>query len=188
MTRYRLPEILGGGEVDALETWGGCAGGRPEYRIEGITVTMPAGTPMEPVDTTPPEPEPGAWLIGGVLCACFVTDGGDEWVTAIPDGDGDTNVERIDWRGLWERIGGPGITPRRLVPEPVPVEVTLPWRGISLRDRPIELTRDQVDYKGVPVLRLTVDGESVVAVGPDTAERLGYGLISAARAAREATP
>ncbi len=176
MTRYRLPEILGGGEVDALETWGGCAGGRPEYRIEGITVTMPAGTPMEPVDTTPPEPEPGAWLIGDVP----VIRSPDSQATYPWLRESDHGAQYDTWADTWKALGGPGITPRRLVPEPAPVE--LPWEGSSSFGRHLKVHRPDLGLIPVAV------GEDLGELAPDTAEEMAAALLAAARAAREATP
>ncbi len=169
MTRYRLPEVLGGGEVDAEETWGGCAGGRPEYRIEGITVTMPAGTPMEPVDTTPPEPEPGVYFIGndGEAWQHFA-DRADEQRWCVV---GYSPI--LTWRQVWAKVGGPGITPRRLVPEPAPVD--MPY---ALYDVTVEARENGV--------WLAVDEEGTYC-SPEAAESHGWALISAARAAREAT-
>lgn len=66
MTKYVLPEVLGGGQVEAEEEWGGRRrGGRPSYQLAGsrITLVMPEGKPLECV--LPSEPSVGSVVILG---------------------------------------------------------------------------------------------------------------------------
>lgn len=117
MTTYRLPELLGGGEVEATENWGGCAGGRPEYRVGGITVLMPPGMPLEQI--SPPVPvEPG---IASVVLDCHDR----AWQHLAFGGRGDWCCTVDDLGADWEELNreyGPLV---HLVHAPEPVE--LPW-------------------------------------------------------------
>ena len=72
MARYRLPDVLGGGEIEANEYWPGCAGGCPggsaEYRTAtGITITMPEGMTLKQITAPTPEEPP----FGSVVRADF---------------------------------------------------------------------------------------------------------------------
>jgi len=178
MTRYKLPDELGGRTVDAEETWGGCAGARPEYRIGDITLTMPPGTPLKVMP--PAEPPPGPYLLdGGAVVIC--TSPGDWWV---PNGRGNPGVFRYMWPGFWEKFGGPDVTLVPLVPDPA-AGVQLPWAGESavLATRLGVCTHDPGEG-GSLVQELY--GSRDALLHPDTAEAKGAALIAAARAARTA--
>ena len=110
MRRYKLPAVLGGGEIEATETWGGCAGGRPEYQIgagdNGFTLLAPRGTPLDAVPPpAPAEPEPGAYLVGGVICVHLPAGPiGCTWFIAENDG---RPYRWADWAETWDRLGAP---------------------------------------------------------------------------------
>jgi len=104
--RFRLPEQLGGGEVEYLwasqvgygQNWIVMVpGGGPQFDIHPNWLTEIAPPPL------PAEPEPGAYLIGEVLCWR------DEWHTnGLPGGPrwrtsavGDWH----DWDDLWTLLG-----------------------------------------------------------------------------------
>lgn len=109
-TRYRLPDGIRDGEIEAEEIWGGCAGGRPEYQLAGgFTLLAPAGQPLERV--TPPlpdEPPVGAVVLDSDNRAWQHTMGhrGDWECTYDDMGD--------DWSGLNDGAGP--LT--RLIPDP----------------------------------------------------------------------
>ncbi len=138
-------------------------------RGEGPVILIPTSA-LTPVDTTPPEPEPGAWLIGTAPCVRpKVAHVETRWLWL-------DDCVWYRWADLWAQVGGPGITPRRLVPEPAPVELpwTIPYWSVWERDD------DEVT--------VTVPGPHHYGLKPDEAEAFGLALLSAARAAREATP
>lgn len=125
MPRYRLPEALGGGEVEATEWWSGCAGANREYRIAGtsISFSMPSHSPLEEVSPPlPPEPPVGSVVLDGK---------GRAWQRVGPPNEdhqgcrwwSSHDVTDDTWAGLNQ-----GYAPlTRLVPAAEPV--TLPWRG-----------------------------------------------------------
>lgn len=174
MTRYRFPDVLGGGEHE----------GTREGETIGFNLPDLFGHLwLHQTDVTElPPPIPAEPSAAADALSYYVDRYGMGWQNSIHrKGWWATGGQNRSWAALWAEAG-PLV---RLVPA-LP-EVELPWAGTSLSERGIELAQDGLNYKGVPVLRLAVDGESVVAVGPDTAERLGYALISAARAARSKT-
>jgi hypothetical protein len=189
MTRYRLPEILGGGEFDGEMLWSGCAGAVPDYdlHVPGVgTVRITTTVALTPVDTTPPEPEPGAWLIGKYVCvrmfrnstARLDTPPRTAWVAA---GDPD---QPCQWDELWRDLGGPGVTIRRLIPEPAPVE--LPWRiswGGHLDVLEVDLTVPTGEFVHLGI------GTGYVHMTDAQATAAAHALLSAAaaRAVREVT-
>jgi len=171
MTLFRFPDALGGAEHDGV--------------VEGETVgfNLPDlfGTlwlhvsDLAPVDTTPAEPEPGAWLIGetptfGLVLADAPTTRRWAW----HDGK---NLGAGEWYHCWDALGGPGVTIRRLIPEPAPEEsVELPWAGFDW----------VVQTDGNKVVVSTPDDRHH-ELGPVGAKTFGWALLTAARAAREAT-
>jgi hypothetical protein len=126
MTRYRLPDALGGAEVKILNHLGG--GNTPDVvvQVEGIgRVTLPALCLVKVEPPMPAEPPPGAHLIGDVLCVRYhrAFKQTDAWV-AFED--------EAPWHGrrgqlaamtggtfeeMWERHGGPDVAITPLVPE-----------------------------------------------------------------------
>jgi len=128
-------------------------------------VTLVPTVSLTLVDTTPAEPEPGAWLIGDVLCVRFPGDDGDHrwqfWNALDGRCDG-------PWYAVWQELGGHGVTIRRLIPEPAPVE--LPWT-MDGGHATVELG---------PTLRLA-GGCDALFMGRGEAIELGRALIEAGR-------
>lgn len=123
MTRYRLPDALGGGEIEATEVWGGCAGGRPEYHLaDDITVLAPMGQPFEMVEQPPPEPPTGTIVL--------VRAGADRRYdcaflrTEYSGWYGTTFMEHRTWEQLLEMDPAPAL----LVVDPFAEPVELPWK------------------------------------------------------------
>jgi len=178
-TRFKLPDVLGGGEIVATEVWGGCAGGRPEYHIgagdNGFTLLAPRGAPLESVPPPiPAEPEPGAYLIGDTLAVRFPDT--DDFNLRWRWSDVDT---ADSWGICWRSLGGPDVTITPLVAALPKVE--LPWRGSDRYGDPVnvEVNRDEV------ILEVEEYGEvKQAALPPESAERVAAALLSAARAAR----
>jgi hypothetical protein len=87
--KYRLPEELGGGEIEATEFWSGCNGAQSKYiTFSGISLLMPEGMSLELIPPVlPEEPPPGS-----VVCA---------EVSIPPDGRvGFWIFERVDSKGF----------------------------------------------------------------------------------------
>jgi hypothetical protein len=140
-------------------------------RGSGPVILVPT-VALTPVDTTPEEPEPGAWDLNGVLCVRFAGDDTERpWAVAKVGVTG--GFVWLDWHMAWEKLGGPGITPRRLVPEPAPVEL------------PFTTSVGEIEVTAVGQLRVF---NSICKMTKAQLEQTGQALISAARAAREATP
>lgn len=115
--KFELPPILGSGEIEAVEVWGGCPGGRPEYTIEGtrITITMPEGTPLERVKPPlPPEPCCGYYLAHDSDQALVAQHqegyGGQGWTLA-------GWVDQFTWEQIQRRW--PSLTFTRLMLDPM---------------------------------------------------------------------
>ena len=122
MTRYKLPDVLGGGEFGAAYVHAGMA----HFDIPEVgRVTVPETKIVEV--PTPPEPDPGAWSIGGVLAVRWADGGDTRWAY-----EGQRQGYTADWDVVWTVLGGPGVTIHRLVPESSdraqPPTVDLPWR------------------------------------------------------------
>ncbi len=123
MKRYQLPDVLGGGVIEADEIWGGCAGGWPEYRLAGgFTVLAPKGEPFgEVAPPLPPEPDNGTVVLCcGEAAMRFedndlAEDPAAHWASV-------GTTQRWTWAQMVEINGGP---PRLLVPAAAPVD--LPW-------------------------------------------------------------
>jgi hypothetical protein len=152
-------EVVTTVSLDALETVPD--GYLPVLRTEGPVILVPTAA-LTPVDTTPAEPEPGAWLIGDAPCWRDLTQ---DWRT------NDSNIpgDWYEWPRLWALVGGPGVTIRRLIPEPAPV--SFPWVE---QEHVVDLVAEGV-----------VDGGDLLDA--DLAEAKGWALLTAARAARKAT-
>jgi hypothetical protein len=130
--RYRLPEQLGGGEVEYL--WASQIG----YRQNWI-VTVPGGGPQFDIHPNwlteikleeikpelPAEPEPGAYLIGEDL---GLSKGYGEWRVPSLETPG---IYRFMWHTVWEKLGRPGVSIVPLVPKVDLPAVTLPWGHVD---------------------------------------------------------
>lgn len=176
MTRYRLPDALGGGEIEAEEMWGGCAGGRPEYLVAGsrITITMPEGTPMEAVaPPLPPEPPVGTVVLVGMVFEQVLRRYEHGWA-----GPGDERGEYATWAEVCS-LG----TPVLLVPDPLAGAPELPWTdagiSVSVKVGVEVITRGQV--------RVVADGDYAYLV-PSVARQMGLALLRAAAEVEQATP
>lgn len=140
--RYRLPEALGGREVELLtdqeptRNVGDYVWVRdPDLGV--IQMPMSKLTPVPP--PIPEEPEPGAYEIGGRTAVRWKLDHSCCWAYDDVNGSYVTSA----WGALWDEIGGPDVTIRRLVPEPPVERVTLPWSGESQYGAKITVERFQ---------------------------------------------
>ncbi|MES2211011.1 MAG: hypothetical protein V4515_12665 [Chloroflexota bacterium] len=180
MTTWKFPDALGGGEYESqaiLNT----PPGMVAFTFSGSVVYIHKGLLTEPI---PAEPEPGAYLIGGVVCVRFPDDNHDPWWAVATPGVGQV---WHDWHDAVEALGGPDVTIVRLVPA-VEVETELPWEGVSMYQSFIKVGPPDEDRE-IPV---TIDfrtgaGPMDCLLGDDTAEAMAGALLSAARKAREAT-
>ena len=175
MSGYGIPYTVAvdGGDllVMTVDLDGTVPDGYTAVVVKGGPVMLVPTVALVAVDTTPEEPEPGAWLIGDVMCARIGHGSGTAWATHI---DRLKSSWWVNWETVWDRHGGPGITPRRLVPEPAPVE--LPWS-----DGGIKVHCGGEEFAPV-VISLGLASDWLT---PDQAEKVGRALLSAARAARE---
>lgn len=158
MAKFRLPPELGSGEIEiAVNTRDDARPTHWSWNIDGHAVSLPLAILTEIPPPIPPEPEPGAYLIGGVLCVRFE----DGW-----DDDGEAAQA---WEEAWQKHGGPDVDIVALVPKPAAVE--LPWKGESWsvwRDHP---GRVQINVPG---------SSGVWSVPDDLAREFGLALLSAA--------
>jgi hypothetical protein len=129
MSRYQLPlDLLGGGEIDAREEWGGCAGGRPEYHLPGgFTLLAPPGKPLDEIVTVPPEPVNGSVVRITSLIRPKLR------IIAERDDSAEGAVSDERWftteagPATWVDLVGPDGVVTYLVPDPFAEPVTLPW-------------------------------------------------------------
>lgn len=126
MTRYQLPAALGGGEMDEYRhVDGGTEApiGTVAFLVNGCIVAIARALLTELPPPIPAEPEPGAYLIGGVLAVRFREDPGligHNWVY------GNRGVGYDDagfWPAVWGDLGGPDVA---IVPLIVGAEVVEP--------------------------------------------------------------
>ena len=117
--RYRLPEALGGGEFEANEIWGGCAGGRPEYHLAGgVTILAPKGEPFGEVEPLLP-PKPPMWSV--------VLDRHQRAWQHVDDGRGEWTCTVADLGAEWDELNREDGPLTLLVPDPFAEPVALPW-------------------------------------------------------------
>ena len=174
MTRYKLPDVLGGGEVEATETYPGRYGLGPEYRLaDGITMIL-GGWRLEPVPPPiPPEPEPGAYLIGDRLAVRFKVPAG--WTAWHWQTGPDRADESDSWELAWAAIGGPI---QRLVPEREALpEVELPWTGSTISGCRVAIHSADADGD------VRVEWKAGEYVRSETALAMAAALVAAVRAA-----
>lgn len=176
MTRFKLPEVLGGGEFEALtEFWTKVGPEGQDIRLRfsipnvGL-VDIPKHVLTEVPPPIPAEPEPGAYLIGEVLVTGYARRDEVRWLYADSIGV----LMTVLWAELWEKLGGPDVTIRRL--EPAPPTVEFPW---YLSEITVEVR------KADPPVLVQIDQEWVY-LSWDSAEQMAAALLTAARAAREA--
>lgn len=125
MTRYRLPDELGGGEYEGILDVNDPEHNYVHFVFRHGSATFREDALVELVD----EPEPGAYLVGEMLCIRFANRGPFPWLV-------DTDQQNITMRMSWEAmVESLNITPNtrivRLVPEPERTFV----RGNVLIDR-----------------------------------------------------
>jgi hypothetical protein len=141
MTRYRLPDELGGGEYEALTDFRSKAGDgwRHRFNVPGVgLVDVPTECLIEVRPPLPPEPPVGAVvLFGGEAVQRFednelADDASAHWASV-------GTTDRWTWARLVE-IGG---TLVHLASAPEPV--ALPW---SCYDAEVSQTHDEVEGPG----------------------------------------
>jgi len=179
VTRYKLPEILGGGEFDRDAVNGPVLGvDYFEFLLAGVgRISVPGNACTEVPPSVPAEPEPGAYHIGGKICVrAWVHQSILRWF-AVDEGIWWT------WPGLVEHLGGPDVPITALVPA-LP-EVELPWSLMGgMRERPWSLGVD-ISLDGRVAVSTTVDQRGgIVMVYAVVAEAMAAALLTAARAAR----
>lgn len=201
MTRYKLPAELGGGERDAYIVTSGNA----MFAVDDGEVTISLSLLTEVPPPIPPEPEPGAWLIGGSLAARFAVPAGwTAWVWQanfkLPALGGEVHESTAgrtwvtcgnSWDKVWAEIGGPDVTITRLVPESSdraqPPTVDLPWRYTDRGGDSVEIWLiDKPDGVGVALaVEEGADDDRRRAMWLDS-HKARMGAIAAIRAADEA--
>jgi hypothetical protein len=183
MSGYGIPYTVRGWDdevvttvsLDALETVPD--GYLPVLRTDGPVILVPTAA-LTPVDTTPAEPEPGVYDLNGVVCMWFIGDDSPRhWAVATNDPAEVGAIRFYSWRELWAEVGGPGVTIRRLIPEPAPVDLPWEWNDATTGS----------GHVLVGVIRpfRIKDGNAWISV--ECAEAKAAALLTAARAAREAT-
>lgn len=166
--RYKLPDLPD--EAEAVSVHGGVA----TFEWPGLgRFMMPVAALTEVPPPIPPEPEPGAYDIGGVLCVHPPRSRPTSrytWLVVEP-----TDVASYRWAlwaDVWDLIGGPDVTIRRLVPGSG-FGVTLPWAGETVHEH---LSICVNNFNG-PILGL--DGASY-ALSANTARAMAAALWAAA--------
>lgn len=171
MKRYQLPDILGGGVIEADEIWGGCAGGRPEYDLgNGMSIIAPAGQPFgEVAPPLPPEPPNFSTVrIGG---RAYVRDDNASHLSWVgPDG-------RREWSELchlaMEKTGFPPVVLIHPLSEPV----QMPWRGAEQDGEAVVI--DRYDETSVS---LVLTGRATAWLPLDVAVEAAHALLAAVEA------
>lgn len=182
-TRYRLPDGIRDGEIEAEEVWGGCAGGRPEYQLAGgFTLLAPAGQPLERVTPPPPE-EPPNFAVVRVGTRAYIRDD-------LPA------ANHLNWYGpegrkSWDELCGmanrfTGFPPVLLIPDPFAEPVALPW---SAATEPISSLRPTlyVEAAVLPGVHITARpfGDGQWQLSPAVARDMARALWAAADAAEK---
>ena|SRR6185369_8586296 len=146
--------------------------------VEGPVILVPT-VALTPVDTTPAEPEPGVYFIGKTLCARpEVANVLCRWLNL-------DDCEWYLWADLWRDVGGHGVTIRRLIPAPEPVE--LPWKAEGIISEQVVRVL-QSGASDCAAWVSTRKRNTGVHLSAEQAEEMAAALLTAARAAREATP
>lgn len=143
----------------------------------------------------PPEPEPGAYLIGTVLAVRERADmSGNRWYWWLDD-PGDFIAD--SWANCWEAFGGAGTSSIvRLVPAPEPVQpvltafgkplplVTLPWHLTSINGWGRGEVRLAQDNPAAPIAYSIDDYTRFISTSQ--AREMAAALLSAADEAERA--
>lgn len=167
MTTYRLPDVLGGGEVTPDGTF---ASGWPVVNVPGLGKIALHRDHL--IEVKPPQPEPGYYLAtddsdGAIVVA--ERDGEDWYLTG--------QIGSVPWGAVWDNYS----TFTRLIPAPEPVE--LPWKGQSLYGAGLTIRLGEAD----PV-NIIVSGNILAAMEPAVAREMARALNTAAdKAEAEAT-
>jgi hypothetical protein len=169
VTRYRLPEALGGGEYEAVRQ-----GGRAGVVLIGFdipdvgSVDLPRSILVEVEEPPPPEPEIGAIVLAD----------GRPWIHTQhcwPSWLGTGGFE-ASWKDL---LGDYSDLPVRLVPDPA-AGVVLPWRLGFPTGGTITVSRADVSLeKGVAM----VSTPGPFVLGAADARSMAAALLAAADAA-----
>ncbi len=172
MTRYKLPEVLGGGEHESVGTHGAMVG----FELDGVTgrlwLTTTDLTEVKP--PLPPEPPVGTFayaVVDDLNCGETVlhrrSETGIDWL----------DLRRQRWF-TWADICSWPIVPVLLVPAPEPVE--LPWTGGASLGHAVSLGRLGARE---PLLQITrKDGSSAASchLGADDLRALARAAWTAA--------
>ena len=176
MPRYRLPDALGGEEMDDLEE-AGAPIGTVAFILEGHLVCVARGLLTEVEPPLPPEPP-----VGSVVRAQAPgRESGGRWVFEHTD-DGvwyTTAHDRpYEWRDL--RAGAPVL----LVPDPFGEPVELPWRCNG-----VEVQQTRSDTGPGHLVHVSTKGASYGFdhLPPDRAREMARALWAAANAAEVAS-
>ena len=178
--RYRLPDALGGGEVEAvLYQFPHRTINRNQYRGDGFALWVDA--PL--TEVPPPVPDEPKAEVGNL--AYFVDRYGLPWHNSIHHGKWESaGCAPTAWQDLWNSAGP--LVP--LIPDPAH-GVTLPWVGTDNYGDRIEVTPRRPGRPGCIFVSIEDGGDVHEAeIGPDRAAELAGALLAAARTAREATP
>lgn len=181
MSRYRLPEVLGGGGVERAigsDVPNGWIRVLVQGEDESFPMDLPATALIEIRDPIPPEPPNFSVVWIGVRAHVRDDDprgGGDWW--------GESG--RTTWEALcriaYDRTGSP---PVPLVPDPFAEPVELPWEGIDAAIGRERLEIRAADSDGhVPVI---IPGVGAVYLTRDDSRTAARALWAAADAAEVA--
>lgn len=173
--RYKLPDALGGGEYEG--SFEEHLAGVIRLNFNGRAIYVPLDMLTEISPPIPPQPGPGAYLIGDsmALAVRFENDGDPNWLS-MPGG-------WRHWEDLWRDLGGPDVTITRLVPERVETvePVTLPWQGESAYGTPIRVERERDGEVGIVIGNRDIGMVGAVCT-PEGTREFANALLAASRA------
>lgn len=183
MARYKLPEALGGGEVEAEMTWSGCDGARREYKVAGsVTILTYSNEPLREI----PPPYPTEPADGSVLR--LVEPNGKSQIVERDDGALSSEGEYRWWSTneegslRWVDLPVRGATIIPLVPALEPV--SLPWKARSQTGH-FEFTvtpcRDSPSGRLNGNVNVAIDGLNATATATNAVAReMARALLTAA--------
>lgn len=186
MSRYKLPEALGGGELDSAMVDHDLA----YFDLPGTNrrFMVPTDCLAEVPPPIPPEPGPGAYLIGVGLAYRDLGVTTSRWHWQIRAKG--RSASNRHWAEVWEKLGGPDVTIVPLIPDPAH-GITLPWDPSPLGPDNLDATRTSVYLAADGLIHDTNQvrrSSNTVRLYPADAEAKAAALLAAARAVREATP